>query len=80
VHLYEAQLPVANTEGSKAFYLNVVGLHFAHRILSASGNGRGDNRRYRGAAGGGREKADGRCPRNSNRAIFNEHNLNVHMF
>jgi lactoylglutathione lyase len=31
VHLYEAHLPVANTEESKAFYLNVVGLHFAHR-------------------------------------------------
>jgi lactoylglutathione lyase len=31
VHLYEAHLPVANTEKSKAFYLNVVGLQFAHR-------------------------------------------------
>jgi lactoylglutathione lyase len=31
VHLYEAHLPVANTELSKQFYTTVGGLEFAHR-------------------------------------------------
>jgi lactoylglutathione lyase len=30
VHLYEAHLPVANTELSKQFYMTAVGLEFAH--------------------------------------------------
>ena len=30
MHLYEAHLPVANTELSKQFYTTVVGLEFAH--------------------------------------------------
>ena len=30
-HLYETHLPVADTEASKQFYLEVVGLRFAHR-------------------------------------------------
>jgi lactoylglutathione lyase len=34
VHLYEAHLPVANTEQSKAFYVEVAGLEFAHRDVS----------------------------------------------
>jgi len=34
VHLYETQLPVTNTEDSRAFYVNVVGLEFAHRDLT----------------------------------------------
>jgi lactoylglutathione lyase len=31
MHLYETHLPVANTEASKAFYIDVVGLDFAYR-------------------------------------------------
>lgn len=31
MHLYETHLPVANTEVSKIFYEEVVGLEFAHR-------------------------------------------------
>jgi lactoylglutathione lyase len=31
VHLYETHLPVANTEYSRAFYIDVVGLDFASR-------------------------------------------------
>jgi lactoylglutathione lyase len=31
MHLYEAHLPVANTEAAAAFYTRVVGLEFAHR-------------------------------------------------
>jgi len=31
VHLYETHLPVANTEDSRAFYVDVVGLDFASR-------------------------------------------------
>jgi lactoylglutathione lyase len=31
MHLYETHLPVANTEASKRFYIDIVGLEFAHR-------------------------------------------------
>jgi lactoylglutathione lyase len=31
MHLYEAHLPVTDTEASKAFYVDVVGLAFAYR-------------------------------------------------
>src|SRR3954447_20064246 len=31
MHLYETHLPVANTEASKKFYVDVVGLEFAYR-------------------------------------------------
>jgi lactoylglutathione lyase len=31
MHLYETHLPVADTEKSKAFYVDVVGLEFAYR-------------------------------------------------
>jgi lactoylglutathione lyase len=31
MHLYETHLPVADTENSKAFYVDVVGLEFAYR-------------------------------------------------
>jgi lactoylglutathione lyase len=31
MHLYEAHLPVANTEAAQQFYVNVVGLPFAYR-------------------------------------------------
>jgi lactoylglutathione lyase len=31
MHLYETHLPVADTERSRAFYVDVVGLEFAHR-------------------------------------------------
>jgi lactoylglutathione lyase len=34
MHLYEAHLPVANTESAREFYTNVVGLPFAHRDLT----------------------------------------------
>jgi lactoylglutathione lyase len=34
VHLYEAHLPVADTEVSRRFYVDVVGLQFAHRDLT----------------------------------------------
>jgi len=31
LHLYETHLPVTNTESSKKFYLDIVGLEFAYR-------------------------------------------------
>jgi len=31
MHLYEAHLPVTNTEAAKQFYVNIVGLPFAYR-------------------------------------------------
>jgi lactoylglutathione lyase len=31
MHLYETHLPVADTEAAERFYVEVVGLHFAHR-------------------------------------------------
>lgn len=34
MHLYEAHLPVADTKRSQAFYLDIVGLTFAHRDLT----------------------------------------------
>lgn len=34
MHLYETHLPVADTDAAKGFYVNVVGLQFAHRDLT----------------------------------------------
>ena len=34
MHLYEAHLPVANTEAAQRFYIEIVGLQFAHRDLT----------------------------------------------
>ena len=33
MHLYEAHVPVADTEAAQRFYVEVVGLRFAHRDL-----------------------------------------------
>ena len=33
MHLYEAHLPVADTEAAQQFYVEIVGLQFAHRDL-----------------------------------------------
>lgn len=33
MHLYEAHVPVADTEAARRFYVEVVGLQFAHRDL-----------------------------------------------
>jgi len=33
VHLYEAHLPVSDTEAARKFYVEIVGLKFAHRDL-----------------------------------------------
>lgn len=33
MHLYEAHVPVADTEAARRFYVEVVGLRFAHRDL-----------------------------------------------
>ena len=34
MHLYEAHLPVSNTEAAQRFYVEIVGLQFAHRDLT----------------------------------------------
>jgi lactoylglutathione lyase len=34
MHLYEAHLPVADTEAAQRFYIDVVGLQFAHHDLT----------------------------------------------
>ncbi len=34
MHLYETHLPVADTEAAQTFYVEIVGLHFAHRDLA----------------------------------------------
>ena len=34
MHLYEAHLPVANTEAAQRFYVDIVGLQFAYRDLT----------------------------------------------
>jgi catechol 2,3-dioxygenase-like lactoylglutathione lyase family enzyme len=34
MHLYETHLPVADTEAARRFYVEIVGLHFAHRDLT----------------------------------------------
>jgi len=34
MHLYEAHLPVSDTEGAQRFYIEIVGLRFAHRDLT----------------------------------------------
>jgi lactoylglutathione lyase len=34
MHLYEAHLPVANTEAAQRFYVDIVGLQFAHHDLT----------------------------------------------
>jgi lactoylglutathione lyase len=34
MHLYEAHLPVADTEAAQQFYIEIVGLYFAHRDLT----------------------------------------------
>ncbi len=34
MHLYEAHLPVSNTEAAYRFYTNILGLQFGHRDLS----------------------------------------------
>src|SRR5207249_7387934 len=34
MHLYEAHLPVADTEAAKRFYVEIVGLQFAHRDVT----------------------------------------------
>ena len=34
MHLYEAHLPVADTEAAQQFYIEIVGLHFALRDLT----------------------------------------------
>src|SRR5207247_9301345 len=34
MHLYEAHLPVADTEVAQRFYVEIVGLQFAHRDLT----------------------------------------------
>ena len=34
MHLYEAHLPVADTEAAQRFYLKIVGLQFAHRDVT----------------------------------------------
>jgi len=34
MHLYEAHLPVSNTEAAQRFYIEIVGLQFAHRDLT----------------------------------------------
>jgi lactoylglutathione lyase len=34
MHLYEAHLPVADTEAAQRFYVEIVGLQFAHRDLT----------------------------------------------
>jgi len=34
MHLYEAHLPVSNTEAAQRFYVEIVGLRFAHRDLT----------------------------------------------
>ena len=34
LHLYETHLPVTDTERSKKFYVDIVGLEFAHRDLT----------------------------------------------
>ena len=33
MHLYEAHLPVSDTEAARKFYVEIVGLKFAHRDL-----------------------------------------------
>src|SRR2546426_12629701 len=33
MHLYEAHVPVADTEAARRFYVEIVGLQFAHRDL-----------------------------------------------
>jgi catechol 2,3-dioxygenase-like lactoylglutathione lyase family enzyme len=34
MHLYEAHLPVADTEAAQRFYVEIAGLQFAHRDLT----------------------------------------------
>jgi lactoylglutathione lyase len=34
MHLYEAHLPIADTEAAQRFYVEIVGLQFAHRDLT----------------------------------------------
>ena len=34
MHLYEAHLPVSDTEAAQRFYVEIVGLQFAHRDLT----------------------------------------------
>jgi catechol-2,3-dioxygenase len=34
MHLYEAHLPVSDTEAAQRFYVETVGLQFAHRDLT----------------------------------------------
>ena len=34
MHLYEAHLPVSDTEAAQQFYVEIVGLQFAHRDLT----------------------------------------------
>ena len=34
MHLYEAHLPVADTSAAKRFYVEIVGLQFAHHDLT----------------------------------------------
>jgi len=34
MHLYEAHLPVSDTEAAQRFYIEIVGLQFAHRDLT----------------------------------------------
>src|SRR5213593_4834270 len=34
MHLYEAHLPVADTEAAQRFYIEIVGLQFAHRDVT----------------------------------------------
>jgi lactoylglutathione lyase len=34
MHLHEAHLPVADTDAAQRFYVEIVGLHFAHRDLT----------------------------------------------
>ena len=35
MHLYEAHLPVADTNAAQRFYIKIVGLQFAHHDLTA---------------------------------------------
>jgi len=48
MHLYEAHLPVSDTEAAQRFYVEIVGLQFAHHDLHAisffSGLARIENR------------------------------------
>jgi lactoylglutathione lyase len=34
MHLYEAHLPVSDTEAAQRFYVEIVGLQFAHHDLT----------------------------------------------